>query len=621
MVAGNVVMHPICRAFTVLRISICVMLGMGSLTTSFAQSTDLKETAARIAEDVGNVVEVYADSRNGAPIIIIGEEHLSRIGQFQVAVMLDRLYQRNGFRKIALEGMPKSSNPLDASWFHRLPNQQIREDVATRLLAEGEISSAEMMALVHSDIQVLGIEDASEYNFVPTDTRGDPSNDPTIVYMVGIAARLASPQQLNRFMELVQAGKQQEAIKNLIDSVPWTKEVTSRLLDAAQNSIGSSLYYYRQISDKARQLSIPIDVAMERNMQTQITILENLYQRSMTMAKNIVSLAQSNPSSPVVAIVGYTHVRDMINQHFLREDFPIIFIKPNSPTDRALFTSEQASRKFFRGPIQIYPGSLGAAANQLRKEPPRIEDPATKAYAAMEYAAIAVGDALRAGASLDNIRAALPSMPGVSFNASSFERDGDDLIFSANMLALDGKTREVWARVGVVRKEKESAKLENRLEEYINAFGQVENDTGVPGDYEMRNNGRKPLRRVARLNAEVFVVFGGTRGAVTAVGRTSIVGYGGINLPVDVQVALQEIERGETRPNVRNPKPFENDGRDATAMLPQTNASGSRITYTEYTVNPRPPGGKLDGKRIVIGSDGHVYYTGDHFRTPFQRLK
>jgi len=37
------------------------------------------------------------------------------------------------------------------------------------------------------------------------------------------------------------------------------------------------------------------------------------------------------------------------------------------------------------------------------------------------------------------------------------------------------------------------------------------------------------------------------------------------------------------------------------------------ITYTEHTVNPRPPGGTLDGKRVVTGDDGTIYTTEDHF--------
>jgi len=89
----------------------------------------------------------------------------------------------------------------------------------------------------------------------------------------------------------------------------------------------------------------------------------------------------------------------------------------------------------------------------------------------------------------------------------------------------------------------------------------------------------------------------------------------GAKLPSDAAKALTEIEQGAARPNVRNPKPFVNDGRGGTARLPSQDATGKPIAYTEHTVNSRPPGGTLDGKRIVTGSDGSVWYTDDHFTT------
>lgn len=81
----------------------------------------------------------------------------------------------------------------------------------------------------------------------------------------------------------------------------------------------------------------------------------------------------------------------------------------------------------------------------------------------------------------------------------------------------------------------------------------------------------------------------------------------------DIARALTEIRSGTPRPNVRSPKKFENDGRGGTAQLRTHDKSGNNIVYTEHTVNPRPPGGGLDGKRIIIGTDGRVYATLDHF--------
>jgi guanyl-specific ribonuclease Sa len=92
-------------------------------------------------------------------------------------------------------------------------------------------------------------------------------------------------------------------------------------------------------------------------------------------------------------------------------------------------------------------------------------------------------------------------------------------------------------------------------------------------------------------------------------------------LPEDAQKALVEIESGTKRDNVRQPKFFENDGRGNTERLPNRDENGKEIKYTEYTVNARESGQSLDGKRLIIGSDGRVYYTGDHFSTIMSRVK
>ena len=86
-------------------------------------------------------------------------------------------------------------------------------------------------------------------------------------------------------------------------------------------------------------------------------------------------------------------------------------------------------------------------------------------------------------------------------------------------------------------------------------------------------------------------------------------------LPSDSARAFAEIQSGQDRPNVRDPGEFKNDGRGGTQVLPTHDQQGNPIEYSKHTVNPRTPGVGLDDKRIVTGSDGSVYYTGDHYET------
>lgn len=42
-------------------------------------------------------------------------------------------------------------------------------------------------------------------------------------------------------------------------------------------------------------------------------------------------------------------------------------------------------------------------------------------------------------------------------------------------------------------------------------------------------------------------------------------------------------------------------------------SSNPNVTYKEYDVNPTYFGQDRGGERLVLGSDGSVYYTDDHY--------
>ncbi|WLP92366.1 ribonuclease domain-containing protein [Gordonia sp. NB41Y] len=60
--------------------------------------------------------------------------------------------------------------------------------------------------------------------------------------------------------------------------------------------------------------------------------------------------------------------------------------------------------------------------------------------------------------------------------------------------------------------------------------------------------------------------------------------------------------------------------RNSEGRLPRTSASGQRITYQEWDVNPKQQGRSRDAERIVTGSDGTAWYTADHYQT-FNRIR
>jgi guanyl-specific ribonuclease Sa len=58
--------------------------------------------------------------------------------------------------------------------------------------------------------------------------------------------------------------------------------------------------------------------------------------------------------------------------------------------------------------------------------------------------------------------------------------------------------------------------------------------------------------------------------------------------------------------------------RDGT--LPSADGAGKPVKYLEWDVNIKKPGQNRDAERIVTGSDGSAWYTGDHYTT-FTRMR
>jgi len=48
-------------------------------------------------------------------------------------------------------------------------------------------------------------------------------------------------------------------------------------------------------------------------------------------------------------------------------------------------------------------------------------------------------------------------------------------------------------------------------------------------------------------------------------------------------------------------------------LLPKKDASGKRIDYQEWDINPKVNGKNRGTERLVTGSDGKGYYTSDHY--------
>lgn len=87
-------------------------------------------------------------------------------------------------------------------------------------------------------------------------------------------------------------------------------------------------------------------------------------------------------------------------------------------------------------------------------------------------------------------------------------------------------------------------------------------------------------------------------------------------VPQKAKDTLDYIKKnGTAPPGYKGGKTFKNDGRDGGQVLPKTDAKGNPIEYKEWDVNPYTKGVNRGPERIVTGSDGSAYFTGNHYGT------
>lgn len=55
--------------------------------------------------------------------------------------------------------------------------------------------------------------------------------------------------------------------------------------------------------------------------------------------------------------------------------------------------------------------------------------------------------------------------------------------------------------------------------------------------------------------------------------------------------------------------------RNRDGKLPSEDSSGKGISYKEFDVNNKLPNQTRDAERFVVGDDGSVYYTTNHYKT------
>ncbi|MFD0365798.1 ribonuclease domain-containing protein [Nocardia sp. GCM10030253] len=110
-------------------------------------------------------------------------------------------------------------------------------------------------------------------------------------------------------------------------------------------------------------------------------------------------------------------------------------------------------------------------------------------------------------------------------------------------------------------------------------------------------------------------------GSTGTPGATAPVASRAPGVPDRAYVTLAEIDAGRwpdsaNAPGTKGGDRWMNRG----GTLAAKDSAGKPITYQEWDVNPKQRNRSRDAERIVTGSDGSAWYTGDHYET-FTRMR
>lgn len=297
------------------------------------------------ADGVGTVVEVH-DNGSGVPIIIFQEIHTSVVGQVEIAIMLNRLYRDYGSTEIGLEA---AFSDLDGSWYHALPSTPERQaEVVSRLIAEGEINSAELMTLVHTDVKVHGIEDEFQYAQAEETSTGSGS----IIFLLYFALSQMTAEQQAESDDVYEKDGLDAYLDFIFQFDEWSGERFENLTGCDNSSAEHIIDVVDEIAARAERegyYDAPDFDEFHLGMELEREFYVLASERSETMVQKTIAIAE-NVSAPLPIIIGSAHTELMV-ELFAAEGYSVAVIQSASypatcdNTDAAVLSSFAYDRK------------------------------------------------------------------------------------------------------------------------------------------------------------------------------------------------------------------------------------------------------------------------------------
>lgn len=275
---------------------------LGLTAASEPSAIRLQEMLADISTGVGKVSAIK-EIPGGRHVCVLEEKHTSVAGQIETALMLLRLHDRYGLRRIALEGLTTDKEFPSTKWFRDMggpDDEELRNQIAVGLLRQGEISAVELIALVFPDVVVHAADDPSDYAVEMTKKAGIAG----MAYLYKIGFKSVRPEHHTRIRQL------QNNIGELIDYIisldPWARERYERMKKPeAIGSIEQLLHDLKEIEDRAKAVGAQIGSEERSAMSDARNFFEAADRRTRTM---VLTAQEMKKTAPLIALnLGAAH--------------------------------------------------------------------------------------------------------------------------------------------------------------------------------------------------------------------------------------------------------------------------------------------------------------------------
>jgi hypothetical protein len=417
-------------------------------------------------------------------VVVLDEQHASRVGQVQIAMMLNRLYHQDNLRQLALEGAVVEKKTPDVGWFTSKPDAGIRTAVALQLLRQGEVSAADFAAMVLPGFTEQPIEKDDQYEV----ELSAKANQSYTGYLVAIATTTMTSDEITKAHGLLDQKKNDEAIQFIVGTNSWTSQRYQILNRAAPHVTTQEMQQLgTDLEQKATEVNA--DVADYRtDLQAAREFFDTAAQRSGTMAENTLKIATDSVGkcAPIAMDIGADHTTD-ITGFLSQKNMSYAAVSPLSlslatDANSGDITLDAFDRKS-KGQSVDPAGGLGSFIDGRRKPPPVIDQDWLKAKADLTYAAVVIARAAAAGGGqqppfgLDQGKLGLggPSGPtSITIDLSSIQvvpnedTKRNDILFKVTMVKQKNLT--LWMKAGVVTNTADPSSTEQSLEKALKAM-------------------------------------------------------------------------------------------------------------------------------------------------------